>query len=237
MQNKYVCDTGDFGKFYLLKKIAKGFTLGINWYLVDGKVEKNNDGKHIDYLKFESKKSKFYYNADADIYTKFQNILETERKVQELEKALILPSSTKYYNEVLNCIGKQRKLWFSNSFKAFESSNLIFCDPDNGFKVESCSINSIKSVKYVLIDEVENYFNNGKSVLVYQHLVRKGSKEVQVSNKLIELNKITNDIKVFYFGKGTGRLYYLLVNSKHKTQFDNSIKELMSDPLISVVKK
>ena len=49
MQDKYVGDTGDFGKYFLLKNLCKeNLILGINWCYVPD--EKNMDGKHTSYL-------------------------------------------------------------------------------------------------------------------------------------------------------------------------------------------
>ena len=50
MQNMYVGDIGDYGKYGLLKAIMPSISkLGIVWYLV---TDENhlNDGKYIDYL-------------------------------------------------------------------------------------------------------------------------------------------------------------------------------------------
>ena len=48
MQDKYVGDIGDFGKYSLLNAVSQGSLLGVAWYKYPD--ETNNDGKHIDYL-------------------------------------------------------------------------------------------------------------------------------------------------------------------------------------------
>ena len=52
MQDSYVGDIGDFGKYGLLRKFqAFDITLAINWYRVIPKIQTiQNDGKYIDYL-------------------------------------------------------------------------------------------------------------------------------------------------------------------------------------------
>jgi hypothetical protein len=53
MQDRYAGDTGDFGKFGLLRQIAKtGLVIGLNWYRTyrDEEHILNKDGKHIAYL-------------------------------------------------------------------------------------------------------------------------------------------------------------------------------------------
>ena len=51
MQNRYVGDVGDFGKFGMLRCMENsGLSIGVNWYLVEDENH-NNDGKHIGYVK------------------------------------------------------------------------------------------------------------------------------------------------------------------------------------------
>lgn len=51
MQDKYVGDIGDYGKFGLLRAIStSGLSLAINWYKTGPESEKGNgqnDGKYI----------------------------------------------------------------------------------------------------------------------------------------------------------------------------------------------
>ena len=50
MQDRYAGDVGDFGKFALLRALCGGRSLGVCWYRTDAAEEKNNDGRHLDYL-------------------------------------------------------------------------------------------------------------------------------------------------------------------------------------------
>ena len=46
MQNRYVGDVGDFGKYALLRRIGKaGLSLGVNWYLTPDESH-NSNGKY-----------------------------------------------------------------------------------------------------------------------------------------------------------------------------------------------
>ena len=53
MQNRYVADLGDFGKYGLLKYLCRGLRLGIIWYLVSNESH-NSDGRHIRYRLFDN---------------------------------------------------------------------------------------------------------------------------------------------------------------------------------------
>jgi hypothetical protein len=79
MQNRYVGDVGDFGKYGLLRALcgispesSPELTLGVVWYLVS-KTEANNDGKHDGYLnlKYETRRNKVakeYSDCDPALY-------------------------------------------------------------------------------------------------------------------------------------------------------------------------
>ena len=62
MQNKYVADIGDFGKYGLLNYLcnpsnacSEKLSLGVNWYLV--KDENSDDGKFTKYLNKSNKRT------------------------------------------------------------------------------------------------------------------------------------------------------------------------------------
>ena len=54
MQNRYVADVGDFGKFQLFRYLFNhnespldGKALAQIWFMHEGEGEENNDGRHI----------------------------------------------------------------------------------------------------------------------------------------------------------------------------------------------
>ena len=49
MQNRYVGDIGDYFKYGMLRRLAKGRRLGVMWYLFPNE-DHNNDGGHLSYL-------------------------------------------------------------------------------------------------------------------------------------------------------------------------------------------
>ena len=52
MQDNYIGDIGDYGKYGLLREVcAEALSLSVNWYkVVPKKVGKQDDGKFISYL-------------------------------------------------------------------------------------------------------------------------------------------------------------------------------------------
>jgi len=94
MQNRYVGDVGDFGKYGLLRNISKSnLTIGINWYLTPDESG-NEDGKHISYLQKED-----YRKCDNDLHNSLNEIiLQNQRNIESVEKINIIPNYTMFYS-------------------------------------------------------------------------------------------------------------------------------------------
>jgi hypothetical protein len=105
MQDKYVGDVGDFGKYGLLNEIYNqsngNIKLGVNWYKVS-KEEDNNDGKHIDYLEDNFKAKASYIQCFPKLYDKMKGIvLNNNRTLSEIESNQILPENTIFYSKTI----------------------------------------------------------------------------------------------------------------------------------------
>lgn len=155
MQDRYVGDIGDFGKYGLLRSLfgpphhsVSKLKIGINWYLVPDE-QGNFDGKHISYLVDNNHNHKRFKNCDGELYKKLQKIVKPrevggntiatgERKVSKVEKGEILPNGTIFYNSRLSLENitnrlKEREEWVAVGFEKLKDCDVIFFDPDNGF--------------------------------------------------------------------------------------------------------
>jgi len=229
MQDRYAGDTGDFSKFYLLKKLVPGhLRLGLNWYRVE-LAESNNDGRHIRYLSEGHRDAALFERHDHDLYHQLRQAVNAGRRsVRRLEELAALPQSTIYYSELLH--HHQRDKWFDGSCRIFEEADIICCDPDNGLEVKSCMASQRRSVKYMLYEEVKKYYAAGKSLVVYQHVSRMSSRAGQMEARIRELTTrlpiARSHIVVFYFGKGSGRFYFLLMQDAHIPALAASISHI-----------
>lgn len=120
MQNRYVGDVGDFGKYALIDFIASEtkLKLGVNWCLTSPtkKEKRSSDGKFYGYLlpgtkyKAESKVSKNYTQkrkeCNEELHKKLQKIIidwldrgknPDYRCVEKIEEGKILPDQTVFY--------------------------------------------------------------------------------------------------------------------------------------------
>ena len=110
MQDRYAGDIGDFAKFGLLKALlAEGFSLGVNWYHADPPENERDkgtgdflhkDGGHPIDLK--------YFVCDEPLAKALRKIAESDaRSIAQLEEAALLdPTKTVYYDEVISVSGR-----------------------------------------------------------------------------------------------------------------------------------
>lgn len=212
MQDRYAGDIGDFGKIGLLKYLQKqGFSMGVNWYLASTPdVEKNADGtfKRDDGRYIIQDKIKECDPYIAEALTKIAG--SKDRSVSAIQKADLIPGAV-YYDEYLTV--DNRAGWHKKALERFKDCDLVFLDPDNGLLVKSVGKKSARSVKYVFYEEVKDYLEAGKSVIVYNHRSRKyvtnyfGDIEDMLQEKVRIYKYVVQEIT---FPKGTTRDYFAI---------------------------
>ena len=154
MQNQYVGDIGDFGKYGMLRALFPEAKLGVVWYLVPNETH-NNDGKHVVYLDKAD-----YRKCDAVLAGKLKILIRDGcRSVEKIEQLGLFNSHTVFYNRQLTYDGitangksdrekrlQNRQEWLNAAFEATRNCEVIFLDPDNGLQIPSCAkINQVKS--------------------------------------------------------------------------------------------
>jgi len=168
MQNRYAGDVGDFGKLGLLRQIARSeLGIGVNWYLTPDENH-NADGKHIGYTTDPR-----YTGCDNSLRNSLKAIVNSQRSVSALETMNLIPNAV-YYHEVLHSPSRtfSRRDWHIKALEVLRCADIVFLDPDNSLLVKSVSAGSTKSNKYVIPNEIADYFAAGKSVFIYNHRCR-----------------------------------------------------------------
>ena len=213
MKNQYVADIGDFGKYSLLRAFAEaGVKIGVNWYLTED--DGSTDGKFIDYLNDE----RIRYR-DPEVFDILKKISSNpNRSVYDVQDSNIIRNAI-FFDILLKPQGTplkrktQRKSWFFDSMNALSEAELIFMDPDNGL-LSSNDYSKLDAEKYVLPDEVEQYYAQGHNVVYYCH---KGRRRVEAweEYKLIMRERIPEaKMAVLTYHKGTQRSYVFLIHEE-----------------------
>lgn len=134
MQDRYVGDIGDFGKYGLLNALAGAdLRLGVHWYL-NADEEANGDGRFTDYLRIRG--------CDPQLYDALNDIVRRgRRRVAEVESAGILPSRTLYFSQPLrvrDARNREERLsrradWNAKALETLAAAEMAFMDRDGGF--------------------------------------------------------------------------------------------------------
>lgn len=229
MQDRYAGDVGDYGKIGLLKCLqTHGFTIGVNWYRVPTlDSEKKNDGT------YKQQDGKYLVppqmmECDPQLADIITNIAQSKkRSVAEIQKADLVPGAI-YFDDFLTL--ECRHEWHEKALKRFKDADLVFMDPDNGLLVKSVGKSSARSIKYVFYEEVKDFIDAGKSVLVYNHRCRKPEKKYfdDIKDRLYANVKINIDlIQTITFSKGTTRDYIAIpASKKHFDMFKDAFDDM-----------
>src|SRR5260370_15010006 len=133
MQNRYVGDIGDFGKYILLKAIAKqDLRLGVVWYL-NRHEEGNQDGNLLGYL--GKGRESVFRPCDCELYDALRKLhLARDRSVAAVENRKLLPKGTVFCKNPLPDLASRadrkgkREEWSEAAFALMKHAELVFLD-------------------------------------------------------------------------------------------------------------
>ncbi len=168
MKEQYVGDVSDYRKYALLRALTNGgLKLGVCWMLTaaDGRT----DGAKIGYLDEPSKWSAF----DPELFDVLRATCGSDghRSLMAIEGSDVL-SEAIFFNRMLGDGLEERQRYFDDALRTFAGCDLVFFDPDNGLDVRSTPKGRKDSAKFVYRDEIEAFWQAGRSVLIYQHFTR-----------------------------------------------------------------
>lgn len=227
MKNQYVGDIGDYGKYGLLRFLAKnGIKIGVNWYLTEN--DGSSDGKFIEYLKhFEDR---IY---DPVLFDALQGIaFRSDKTVRMIQDANLILGA-EFYGEVLKSSNIEakarelnRRLWFNNSILLLKESDLIFADPDNGISYKKTA-RTKDSEKFILPDEICRYYNSGKNVVFYCHKGRR--KHEAWEETKVEIRRYIRDAQILAvtYHRGTQRSYIFVLHPDCYTKYRNILTDFL----------
>ena len=228
MQDRYVGDIGDYGKFALLRELhEQGLSIGINWYKTDAvSSKKQDDGKFCI--------PDHYAAYDIDLSSRLRKIFHSQdgivRSIEALENEQLIVGA-KYFSEKVSA--DHRDDWHQHALRKLSCSDLVFLDPDNGMIVPSAGKDKQKQSKYVLDEEIKDYLSQGQSVLVYQH--RPHVKESLYIDEMIhrflaqKWGIQRSDIQVITFPRYSVRDYFAISgNANHREKIRKAYESMMN---------
>ena len=212
MQDNYVGDIGDYGKYGLLRAVtASGLLLAVNWYCaVPRRPSKQEDGKFTSYLE----KPEAYRHYDPELFDCLAYIVKNTRSITSVENSGILKAQ--FFEEVLT--GTPRYQWHENALAATAGADIVFLDPDNGLETAKMRQRGHIKDKHAKWQEVKDYYDRGQSVILYQHRPQMTKKETCIQGVLDFQNSFlkADSTLLLEYPRYTNRYYFIFAHDVHR---------------------
>ena len=255
MQNRYVGDVGDLGKYGLLRHLSghtaedEGVRLdvAIIWYFhhdeihVGNRQRINGDGGHTSYLRRTATDDKAEYrNCDIELWESLRDLVyRNARCVHCAEEAGLLPEGTRFYGAPLVYLEgsppqlrqQMRAHWWRRALRDTRYAEIVCCDPDNGIGAEDQKHRD-KGTKYTYYSDLADLWNRGQSLVVYHHLGR-ADNDQQAQEKAQELSESLEgnpEVVPFIFNRGTARVFLVAIRPEHADPIRERIDRFLDGP-------
>lgn len=251
MQDRYVGDVGDFGKYGLLRvltSVATPLRLGVDWYLVPCESH-NLDGKHVGYLQQPRK----FRRCDPELFDSLQSMFSdggtAPRRVATIEASSVLPRDTVFHSSplaypstsTLSQREQLRKEWLESALSATETADLVFVDPDNGIECISASRLSAKGPKYVFWSDLDAFAapSRDQSMVIYHHTNRRKASSPDVDSSVEQVQDLKRELQARYpdstvhavlYTRGTRRAFFGVAKPRHRDALEKGIRHLFATP-------
>ena len=246
MQDRFVGDIGDFGKYGLLRALTgihpalppeDRLSLGVVWCVPDEQTiakTPEGHGQSISYLFNEKVESRFQ-KCDPALFNAMKNVVYHARNLQAVDLSQILGSYTTFYDVPIN--RNIRKQWLDDAVSHTSKAKIVFLDPDVGIAdtggnaPKQTSYQSNDAPKYIFLSEIIP-FMHGKTVLLYQSFGRSGSSHDQMKNWKIQLNNRFPEVDIIMlkFKAQLPRAFIILPAADHAETIDERLAEMLDGP-------
>jgi hypothetical protein len=222
MKNQYFGDINDYRKYGLMRALSNHGQIrtAVCWMLTpdDGRT----DGRRTSYLSRPAQ----WRRHDPDLFDFLEEIVVHlgVRDVSEIETPEILPSCT-FLSDMVPDDGEARGLYFQGAMDLARGCDLAFFDPDNGIEVKSKPYGRKDSSKYLYWREIEDFWNAGHSLLIYQHFPRV-KRDPFIAGKARQLIDKTGAPEVFSFR--TSHVVFFLVPQLERLHFFRDRSEVVA---------
>ncbi|MHB0972261.1 MAG: hypothetical protein ACYC7A_18035 [Thermoanaerobaculia bacterium] len=224
MKNQYFGDIGDYVKYAVLRRIETlGLRVGVIWMLTPN--DDSRDGRRREYFGFP--------DANRPLDPKlFEALRSWEEKglrdVRAIERSGLLGAA--FFSEYFEDDASARALTMERAIERMQGVDVVFLDPDNGLQIKSCRYGSARSSKFVFWSELKTLWENGHSIVVYQHLTRV-NRPVYFAARAQEFADALGVDRILLI-KSVGNLFFGAIQPSHATAFDRLAVELsgVGDP-------
>ena len=223
MQDRFVGDIGDFGKYGLLRALTgihpeaePRLSLGVVWYY--------REEKGLDYLR----KSEEYRTCDEELFSHLNKIVTgSTRTIYAIEESEILGGETTFYSTPIPQGKNNRSNWISAAMASMQEKDIVFIDPDNGL-----SFGDGMSSKHALLSEVKQFYKRGQTIIIYQSFWHQTQDE-QLANWRENIHRVIHPEKtprIIRFSPHRPRAFIILPAAKHADPIDERLAKMLKGP-------
>ena len=219
MKDQYFGDENDFCKYGLLRAIQCD---GTHRLLVVWMLTEDRDGNRRSYLTSPGK-SKKWSECDPGLHDGLRKLLEPMPKsvmgTSLFEDSNLLDRNrTSYFSRPVPDRREKRFAWGREMLDAAAGNDIVFLDPDNGIEVRSKEVGRRYSSKYVLWKELDELWEKGHSLVIYQHFPFK-RRDQFVSDLRSELRRRCCGATVTAL-RTAHVVFFLVAQEGHKEMFE-----------------
>ena len=136
---------------------------------------------------------------------------------------------------------------FEGALTATKDAKLVFVDPDNGIAIpkEDTAANgsednhitkvdpySKKGPKYVFMEDIQQFYEQGQSLVIYHHLAHRPAKEQinGLAKRLQERLNLPSLPWALRYRRGSPRAYFIVPHKNHGVALENRLKSFLDSP-------
>jgi hypothetical protein len=237
MQDRYVGDVGDYGKYGLLRALARHSAdcgpLAIVWCRYPDESH-NSDGRHTSYLS-----SPAFAGLDPELHSTLRGIISRkERRIKAVQQAGIFQPDTIYFEDTPHAVAgakpsqriAARAEWRARALDATCHAGVVFFDPDNGLETKSVPKSHPKAGKYIYWDDLLPFWTRGQSLIVYHHLNRTSPAAVQTAALRHEFMMHFGSVPfldALLFRRGSCRHFWVVGQKRHANFLRDFIRKFL----------
>ena len=239
MQDRFVGDVGDFGKYGLLRALMgihpalpedDRLSLGVVWYR-NNKSGALRDGKHIGYLDDPDR----FRSCDPFLFDALKGLVSRkQRTLRDLEQTGMLGDAT-FYGHTVPRNADDRKQWVNGALDSSDGRDIVFFDPDKGLAPPSAK----NSVEHIYLHEFSPSIKAEQTVVIYHQLGRAGlikgrnchALQMRDWAKKLKENLALPDLpRVLWYRRGTARAFFVLPARQHSADIDARLARMLDGP-------
>ena len=233
MQDRFVGDIGDFGKYGLLRALTgiwpeaePHLSLGVMWYRnAEESSKPRSPAKDAGYLD----KPDRFRDCDPVLFDVLSEIVTSgERNLCVLERSGVL-GETAFHGQTVPKDADARKQWANRALKAVGDSTVVFVDPDVGLAPATAE----NSPAHARLAEIKPVVERAQTLVIYQSFGRNEEHPEQMARWMESLPQafsFEGIIRILRFRPYNPRAFIILPAAEHAEIIDARLKKMLDGP-------